>query len=385
MADSSQKFNHERIGADVFGHTLLMPKREIGVEEELMLVDPETGRLTAVSQSAVAAANDTDEEVTEELFLQQVETSTPPCGDADDLLRALQAGRRAVGEAAAAAGARAVAMASPILVDEVAEEFTPTPRYRKIESVYGELARQSLVSGMHLHLDVADDNEAVRVVDGIRPWLPLLIAMSANSPYWHGRDTGHASWRSQVWGKWPTAAAAEPFRDAERYRCVSERVIDWGAGIDAGMLYYDVRLSSRYPTVEIRVADVCTDLEDAVLVAVLARALVSTVAAESEPMTWRGDLLRVAGWRAARFGLSDELVHPLEGKLAPPRRVFEATIEHVRAALTETGDLELVEQSFERLLSRGNGATRQRRTFESTGSLPAVVEDLAGRTEASWS
>lgn len=359
-----------------------MSSRKIGVEEELMLVDPATGHLTAVSQHAVRA-NEADEEVEQELFLQQIETSTPPCVGADELDAGLRAGRRAVGKAAAAAGARAVAMAAPVLHEDD-EDFTPKSRYRRIQAEYGEMARQALVSAMHMHVDVSDDEEAVRVVDGIRPWLPLLVALGANSPYWQGRDTGHASWRSQVWSRWPTASPAQPFGDVATYRAVSEQMVGWGAGLDPGMLYFDVRLAERYPTVEIRVADVCTDVEDAVLVALLARALVTTVAADPAPPTWRGDLLRVAGWRAARHGLSDDLVHPVEARLAPPREIFEATVRHVRPALEEAGDLDRVTASFERLLARGNGATRQRRVREETGDLRSVVEDLARRTEESW-
>lgn len=347
-----------------------------------MLIDPDTGQLSAMSRSAVRA-NESEEEVGEELFLQQIETSTPPCDRHEELLAGLRAGRRAVGEATAAVGVRAVAVSAPVL-SEQGEDFTPTPRYLRIRSEYGELARQSLVNGMHIHVDVTSDEEGVRVVDGIRPWLPLLVALSANSPYWQGRETGHASWRSQVWGQWPTAGAAEPFGDLATYRAVCDQIIDWGGGLDTGMLYYDVRLSTRYPTVEIRVADVCTDPEDALLVAVLSRALVTTVAADPAAATWRGDLLRIAGWRAARYGLSADLVHPLRGSLAPPRTVFEAAVEHVRPALEEAGDLEMVTDFFERLVARGNGATRQRTVFESAGSLRAVVDDLARRTEESW-
>jgi carboxylate-amine ligase len=360
-----------------------MSLRKIGVEEELMLVDPTSGQLTAVSASAVLA-NETDEEVEHELFLQQIETSTPACEKAGDLLDGLRAGRRAVGEAAAAAGARAVAMAAPVLAEDDGE-FTPKSRYRRIHEEYGELARQALVCAMHVHVDVVSEEEGVRVVDGIRPWLPLLVATSANSPYWQGRDTGHASWRSQVWSRWPTAGAAQPFGDVGTYRAVSDRMLEWGAGLDTGMLYFDVRLSRKYPTVEIRVADVCTDVDDALLVALLTRALVATVAADpSAPPTWRGDLLRVAGWRAARHGIAGDLVHPLEASLVPARAVFDATVEHCRDALDEHRDLDLVRDLFERLLARGTGATRQRRAFESTGSLRGVVEDLARRTEDSW-
>jgi carboxylate-amine ligase len=237
---------------------------------------------------------------------------------------------------------------------------------------------------MHVHVDVSSDDEAVRVVDEVRPWLPLLVAIAANSPYWQGVDTGHASWRSQVWSRWPTAGPAEPFEDLATYQQVSEQMIAWGGGLDPAMLYFDVRLAAAYPTVEIRVADVCTDPEDALLVALLARGFVSTAAVDSSPPVWRGDLLRVASYRAARHGLATDLVHPTKAALAPPREVFEAAVEHVRPVLEEAGDLDLVRQLFEQLLSRGNGSTRQRRVFETTGSTLAVVEDLARRTEDSW-
>ena len=347
-----------------------------------MLVDPETGHLAAVSQAAVSAS-EAEEEVAEELFLQQIETSTAPSADSDELLAGVRAGRRAVGEAAAAAGVRAVAMAAPVL-KETHEDFTPTPRYRRIQAEYGEMARQALVCGMHVHVDVSSDDEAVRVVDGVRPWLPLLVAIAANSPFWQGVDTGHASWRSQVWSRWPTSIAAEPFVDVEGYRAVCEQMIAWGGAIDTAQIYFGVRPAEQYPTVEIRVADVCTEVEDAVLVALLARALVATAAIDRSPPTWRGDLLRVAEWRAARYGVSADLVHPITSSLVSPRVAFQATVDWVRQALEESGDLDLVVDSFERLVARGSGAVRQRRTFETSGSLRSVVEDLARRTEESW-
>ncbi len=360
-----------------------MAVRKIGVEEELMLVDPDTGYLTAVAEPAVRAKEDAPTEVEQELFLQQLETSTSPCARADELAAGIRAGRRAVGEAAAAAGARAVAMATPVLAEE-SEDFTPKSRYRRIQQEYGEMSRQMLVCAMHVHVEVADDDEAVRVVDRVRPWLPLLVAIAANSPYWQGRDTGHASWRSQVWSRWPTAGPAQPFGDLATYRSVSERMLAWGGGLDAGMLYYDARLAEDFPTVEVRVADVTTDVEDAVLVALLARALVQTVAVDDSGPTWRGDLLRVASWRAARFGLGADLVHPQGMELVPAREVFEAAVDLTRDALTEAGDLDLVVGSFERLLARGTGSTRQRQVYEESHDLVAVVDDLARRTEESW-
>jgi carboxylate-amine ligase len=356
-------------------------QRTFGVEEELVLVDPETRRATSRSDRA-EAANESAEEVALELFQHQVESSTPPLTDAGELGEALRRGRRALGESAAAAGARAVAVASPPLAPRE-EEFTRTDRYLRFEGEFGQIAREAHVCGMHVHVEIENEAEGVRVIDGIRPWLPLLTAISANSPYWQGADTGFASWRSQVWGRWSSAGSREPFGDLATYREVAEKTVDWGGAMDRAMLYFDARLSDSYPTVELRVCDVCLEIDDAVLVAVLARALVTT-AASRDPAPWRSDLLRVAGWRAARYGAAGDLVHPGSGELASPREVFGALVDHVGEQLDSTGDRRFVEDGFERLLARGNGAVRQRRTFEEKGDLVAVVDDLADATEATW-
>ena len=344
-----------------------------------MLVDPETRRVTAVADQA-QAANETPTEVGPELFRHQIETSTSPTHDADELERALRDGRRAVGEAAAAAGVRAVAVATPPL-GPLQDQFTNTPRYLRFEGEFGQVAREAHVCAMHVHVEVADEAEGVRVLDGIRPWLPFLTALSANSPYWQERDTGFASWRSQVWGRWPAAGPSEPFGDVETYRRVTDSTMAWGGAMDPGMLYLDARLSESYPTVEVRVADVCVEVEDAVLIALLARALVDA-SATGPAVGWRADLLRVAGWRAARHGIADDLVHPIERVLVSPREVFAALLDHLGEHLGD--DRARVESLFTQLLARGNGAVRQRRRFEEVADLAAVVDDLADATEASW-
>jgi carboxylate-amine ligase len=374
--------------------------RKIGVEEELMLVDPATGELTGVSQQAVRAHEADSDQVTvgvevrggaselgEELFLQQVEVSTPPVESVEELIREIRHCRRTAGRAANAAGAAAVAVPAPVLVDP-REDVTPRPRYQRIYDEFGEISRQSLACAMHVHIDVSNDQEAVAVIDRIRPWLPVLTALSANSPYWRGRDTGYASWRTQTWTRWPSNGARESFGDVETYRRTTQKMIEWGAAFDPAMVYFDARLSEKYPTVEVRVADVCTEVEDAALVAALARALVATAAVGDNGGTapWRGDLLRVAAWRASRHGLSGQLVHPETFSLAPVREVLQAFVAHVGAALDDAGDREFVLDAFEHLLSRGNGASRQRSVYEAAGGdLQAVVKDLSERTAASWS
>lgn len=378
--------------------------RRVGVEEELLLVDPATGRLADVSRRALRAHHDDvanaangsafggspqkrPHDIEHELFLQQVETASAPCVRLDELHDEVRRCRRSAGEAARAAGAAAVAVAAPVLVAG-GIKVTPKDRYRRIVESYGEVGRQADVCGMHVHVEVDNDDQRVGVLDRVRPWLPFLLAVSANSPFWRGSDTGYASWRSRVWGRWPTAGPAEPYGDLNGYETVVEEFLASGAALDPGMLYLDARLAAAYPTVEIRIADVCTDVDDTLLIAALSRGLVETAAREWSdgvpPAGWRTDMLRVAHWRAAQFGLSTELIDPVSRKLARPRDVFASLVGHTADALDEAGDTALVADLFERLLARGAGASRQRAVAEATGDLEAVVADLRDRTEASW-
>lgn len=358
-----------------------MSERRIGVEEELLLVDPASGRLKGVAERATRADTGEDAPVEHELFRQQVETMTDPMTTLDDLARGLCEGRAALCAAAEQAGAVAVASGTPVLDGD--PDITRRPRYEQISQEYGELARSGMACAMHVHVDIADDEEGVRVLDGIQPWLPLLLAISANSPFHEGRDTGHASWRAQVWDRWPSHGTLEPFGSVETYYAVTERMTEWGAALDDGMIYFDTRLSSKYPTVEVRLADVTPAIDDAVLVAALARALVHTVAALPErPSPWRSEMLRVARWRAARYGLAGRLVDPATATLLEPRAALGSLQRFTADALAEAGDTDTVADLVEQVLARGNGAVCQRRVAEEAGSLEAVVADLARRTRS---
>jgi glutamate---cysteine ligase / carboxylate-amine ligase len=383
----------------ILRETALMSVRTMGVEEELLLVDRERGVVRSVSQAALAAHRDRvggraddqagvgpDAGMDHELFLQQLETGTAPCRTAAELAEDLGRCRREAAASAAAAGAALVAVGTAVLAEEEGA-VTPKPRYQRIVEEFGEIGRQGSVCGMHVHVDVADDEEGVRVIDRLRPWLPVLRAMSVNSPYFHGRDTGYASWRSQVWGRWPSAGPSDPFGDAAGYRALTRALIASGAAIDVGMLYFDARLSQSYPTVEVRVFDSMTEPDDVVLLAVLTRALVTTLAAEPSKRAphvdpWRPELLRAAHWKASRDGLSRDLLDPGAAGLRPARAVVESLVARVRPALEETRDLDVVEAGVEALLARGTGAARQRAAYE-RGGLTEVVSDLRDRFTAS--
>ncbi|MCL3862253.1 glutamate--cysteine ligase [Actinotalea sp. K2] len=357
----------------------------MGIEEELLLIDGATGRPIARAGDAVRHATQGEPEggaavggsVDGELQLEQLEIDTPPQTDLGALSSQLRAWRGRAVQAGRDVGAQVAALGTSPL--PVRPTLAPSPRFLRIAERFGLTAREELISGCHVHVSVDSLEEAVGVIDRIRIWLPALLALSANSPFWQGQDSGYASFRSQVWLRWPSAGPSELFGSADGYRRAVEEMIATGVVLDEKMVYLDARASSRYPTVEVRAADVCLEVEDAVLVAGLCRGLVETAAHEwqagepAAPVTT--SLLRLARWQAGRDGLDGELLDPWRSTPRPARDVVEAMLEHVRPALARTGDEEAVETRFEQVLSRGTGARRQREVFARSGDLSAVVAD----------
>ncbi|MGH3814518.1 MAG: carboxylate-amine ligase [Pseudonocardiaceae bacterium] len=363
-----------------------MGPRSVGVEEELLLVDPDDGRALAVASAvlhdaAVHGQQPGGEALTAELTREQIETNTRPCTSLNELGSELRQWRRAASQAARAGGAQVAALATAPL--PVAPIITPSPRYREMIDKFGLTAEQQLTCGCHIHVEVGSDEEGVAVLDRIRGWLPTLLALSGNSPFAQGEDTGYASFRSQMQNRWPSAGPTELFDSAENYHATVQTMIESGALIDEGMIYFDARLSRSYPTVEVRVADVCQHSDDAVLLAGLTRALVETAArawrADQPPAPFRVELLRLVTWRAGRSGLDGSLVDPT-GRPAPARRVVRALIEHVRPALEDLGEYDVVQTLTDALFGRGNGSTMQRNDYRRGGSLADVVASAVTRT-----
>jgi YbdK family carboxylate-amine ligase len=366
--------------------------RTFGVEEELLLFDPRNWSPIAASGTVVRLADqrrdaappgaDQGEPIKMELQCEQVEIGTPPCSKAGDLLDGLRTARAAASAAAAGAGAVVAALgASPTAVRPT---LNPDPRYRRMAEAYAQAIEEELTCGCHVHVQISCPEEGVAVLDRIRPWLPPLLALSGNSPYWQGRDTGHDSWRQQVWGRWPTSGPTERFGDVAGYDATVGAMMASGGLVDEGMVYFDARLSRRYPTVEIRVPDVCLDAEDSMLMAMLVRGLVETEAAAwragTPPDPVRLELLRLACWRASRFGLRGALLDPVTWRPEPAEAAVRALLDHAAEALAAYGDLDAVECLVRQLLARGNGAGMQRSAFARTGEIGEVVAFAVERT-----
>jgi carboxylate-amine ligase len=315
---------------------------------------------------------------------EQIEIGTSPCRSMAQLYGDAAARRRHLAAVASRHGVLACASGTSPLAG------TPTvvqgQRFARITEEFAAVATGQLTCGMHVHVAVSSAEEGVGVLDRIRPWLAPLTALAANSPFWQGADSGYASYRTVVLSQLPPLGPAPIWGDVEAYRRSLEQVIRTGAAFDPAMVYYDARLSARYPTVEIRVTDVCVELDEVVLIAALCRALVDTAAREwtagESPLDLAVPVLRSASWRAGRHGMSEQLFDPERTTLAPAWLMVGRLVAHVRPALERNGDLEVVRRGLAAIARRGTGAQRQRAARRAGLTLAEILVSTALRERA---
>ncbi|QKW23263.1 glutamate--cysteine ligase [Kitasatospora sp. NA04385] len=352
----------------------------VGVEEEYLLLDAATGvpvaRAEQVRQTAGLQPAIDRSEVQRELLQAQLEIATPVCETLDEVAAHLERLRGALAAAAAEHGCRLAACGAAPFADRLAVPVSDTPRYRTIRAEAPQLTDEQLINGMHVHTAVPDRGAGVAVLNGLRRWLPLLVALSANSPLWNGTDTGFADWRTVVFSRWPISGVPPRFDGAADYDERIHALVDTGLVGDTGGLYWQARLSERYPTVETRAMDVQLRVDEAVMLAGLVRAITATLltdpgraAAPPEP---HPEALAAAVWYAARRGCTERLPDPLTGTLDSPPVVVDRVLDALGPALRRNGDAQWVEPLLARLLTEGNGAVRQRRELRRNGRAGLV-------------
>ncbi|WP_205877592.1 carboxylate-amine ligase [Mycobacterium camsae] len=354
----------------------------VGVEEEFLLVVPETGEPAPRNREVAAESERRGVELDLELASCQVETTSSVSTSAAQLHTELTALRRTAAQAAEAVGVRLLALGLPPVTPH---EFpvTDTPRYGQIGDQFGMVAHEQGICGCHVHVQVPDRGAAVHAGNWLRPWLPTLLALSANSAIYRSSDSGYASWRSVLWRRWPVAGAPPYFASIDEYDQTVRMLVDTGVILDAGMVYWDVRPSADFPTVEVRVADVPATAADTVLLATLIRAAVITAVDERDRRVDRlpPAALRAAYWKAAHDGLSGTTLDLVGGRGAVPvREQLSALVRRVRPALDALDEYHHVVDELDRVTEVGNGAMRQRRSWQRRGSALDVIEDAAAAT-----
>jgi carboxylate-amine ligase len=353
----------------------------VGVEEEFLLVD-ETGHLSRQGPHVIEEARKDEGEVQQELTRCQVESATGICRTPGEILAQLHDLREELATVAARQGLRLVPTGSPLLLEENPPELTPNPRYRRMADHFGATATSVATCGCHVHVAMDDRATGVEVINHLRPWLPMLLALTANSPFNNGVDTRYSSWRHQLWTRWPSAGPPPYFSSPDQYETIVDGMLRSGAILDRGMIYWHIRLSDNQPTLEIRVSDVAATAEEATLLAVVVRGLVATaleaIADGRRAPQLPGELLRSNLWRAARDGLAGQSLHPVSEQLTPFSAQLVDLLDHIGPALRAgTDDLEYATEGVAKLLGDGGGAERQRAAFARRNSFEDVLDLLA--------
>lgn len=357
----------------------------IGVEEEYQIIHPETralrSRAQAILPKAKAAVGD---QVTPEMYLSQIEVGTSICSTLTEVRNQLQHLRREVITAAKRENSLIAAAGTHPFSHWEDQRLTPKKRYADIASDFQQLTREQLIFGCHVHVGIPNREIAIQVMNRSRPWLAPLLALTGNSPFWLGSDTGYASFRTEIWGRWPTAGIPQVFSARSEYDRLVADLTAMGAISDASKLYWDVRPSVHYETLEFRIADVCLTVDEAVMVAGLVRALARTCAVEAENAVeithCRPEVLRAAQWQAARFGLDDQLIDPQENQAVPAPMMIEKLLSYVRPALEAYGEWKEISTLVRQVLHQGTGAARQRKAYEQRGTLEGIVDFIVAET-----
>lgn len=350
---------------------------QFGIEEEFFLADAITRRTPGRSLKAFhAAAHRQLPEVEHELLQSQIEIASPPATSFAEA-RSVLAGLRAR-LAGIARDHQILLLASGThpLARWSLQKKTEKARYQALTSEMQILARRNVVCGMHVHVEVPDPDHRVDLMNRLLPYTPLLLALSASSPFWQGRNTGLAAYRMSVWGEMPRTGLPELFGDAEEYERYVATMVGAGAIKDASFLWWTLRPSIRYPTLELRVADSCTNLDDTLAIAALYRCLVRHVV--REPKLNRGmtgasrAIVSENLWRAQRDGVRASFIDEPSGRAVPYPEYLAALLDQLALDATELDCVPEVERTRE-IVAHGTSADHQ---------LAILAESQGARTAA---
>ena len=352
----------------------------VGIEEEYMLLDPESFDLVPGAERILAAEREGElaAHVSPELFESLVEFHTGVCANVADAAAELRALRR---HAVLAARRQDLRLGSagthPFSLFE-RQRLMRRDRYRALIDELQYAGRRELIYGLHVHIAVDDPDRAIHVVDALRAHLCELVALSANSPFWRGAPTGYASCRHMIFSAFPRSGPPPAFSSYDEYASVIEQLIAAGALEDYTRTWWDVRPHPRFGTVEVRVMDAVTDLEDAIALAAYVQALVHHYAG-APGCAVHPVIANENKWRAARYGLEAHVSDPAEGGPVALRYLVERTLETIAPSAAALGS-EPQLAGIGRILRNGNGADRQRAASAATGDMRAVVRDVAARS-----
>jgi carboxylate-amine ligase len=362
------------------------PSLTLGIEEEYQVVDPATGELRSyITQILDADGQISVEGIKPELHQSVIEVGSSVCETPAQIREEVVRLRRAVMDLAAEDGLKILAAGTHPFSSWMDQQITPIERYLGVEQDLQDLARKNLIFGMHVHVGIEDKEFLIDAMRVSRYFLPHILALSTSSPFWMGRTTGLKSFRSVQWRNFPRTGIPPTFNTYADYEHILRALVNANAIEDASKIWWDMRPHHLYPTLEFRLCDICTRVDEAVCIAAIIQALVAKLwKLRRDNMTFRVyplSLIEENKWRAVRYGVAGNLLDLGQETERPAKELIEELIGwFLDDVLDDLGSRKQVEYAFT-ILENGTSADRQLATFEETGDLKAVVERLVAETE----
>lgn len=362
----------------------LQTKFTVGIEEEFQIVDPESRDLrSSVTEILAQGSEVLKDQIKKEMFQAMVEVGTEICDDVEQARTEVIHLRRVVSELAEAAGGRLVASGTHPFGRWQNMDITDDERYASLTEQLQEIARSIAVYGLHVHVGVDDRDHSIEIMNEARYFLPHILALSVNSPFWEGRDTGIKSYRSVIWGRMPRSGIPDSFRSWDDYRAFVDMLIATHSIDEPKKIWWDIRPHPKFSTLEFRVCDMPTRVEETVAFAALFQAVVAKLSRlRSRNLGFRiyqRSLIAENRWRAMRFGIDGNLIDFGKGCEVPMRELGEELLEFVDDVVDDLGSRAAID-TVHHILRHGTGADRQHAVYERTGDLRSVVDFLAEET-----
>ncbi len=360
----------------------------IGVEEEFQIIDPETLELRShvVQLISSAAARGVGDLVKQEMHQSIVETGTKICENVSELRLEMHRTRSELVMAAESTGLRVAAAGTHPFSSWIDQVISPGERYQHIVEEMGQLARSLLIFGMHIHIAMPDKQTTIDMMNMVRYFLPHLLALSTSSPFWMGRNTGLKSFRTTVFRRFPRTGIPEVFESWSEYENFLNLLIKLNC-IDSGKkIWWDVRPHPTYGTLEFRMFDTATRVEEAVAIAALTQAIVVKLhrlyTGNQSWRLYRKALIEENKWRAARYGIEGKMIDFGREAEVPMRELMLELMGLIDDVVDDLGSRSAVDY-IHTILNEGTSAERQLRVFQQTGDLKDVVRHLVMETRAS--
>ncbi len=361
-----------------------MEKFTIGVEEEYMVIDPVTRELKSHEHKIVdIAAQMLGESVKAEMHQAVVEVGTGICKDVHQANQEIKVLRKTVGEIAGSIGLKIGASGTHPFSHWSTQLITPNPRYDEIVNEMQEAARSNLIFGLHVHVGIADKNMAIHIMNTVRYFLPHIYALSTNSPFWEGRNTGFKSFRTKVFDKFPRTGLPDYFNDWDDFKNYVNLLIRTKCIDNAKKIWWDVRVHPFFDTIEYRICDVPMRIEETIAITAVLQALtVKLYKLRLQNMSfivYNRALISENKWRASRYGIQGKLIDFGKQAEVDTITLINELLDFIDDVVDDLGSREAI-NSIHRILQQGTGADRQLEVFDKTHSLERVVDYITDQT-----